>query len=58
MDIHLIHYGHDLTLGSPLWIEDRGHVVEPGAVRCTPRIGIDYAGPEWSQKPWRFVWRR
>jgi DNA-3-methyladenine glycosylase len=56
LDIHLTHYGHDLTLGSVLWFEDRGHVVEPMSVKVTPRIGIDYAGEEWSMKPWRFVW--
>ncbi len=21
----------------------------------TPRIGIDYAGPQWKNKPWRFI---
>ena len=26
-----------------------------GAITATPRIGVDYAGPVWSQKPWRFV---
>jgi DNA-3-methyladenine glycosylase len=25
------------------------------SVRTAPRIGIDYAGKEWAQKPWRFV---
>lgn len=41
--------------GSGLWIEDRGLTVEERAVETTPRIGVDYAGPVWSQKPWRFV---
>jgi len=41
---------------SGLWIEDRGVVVPRGQLRATPRIGVDYAGPVWSQKPWRFVW--
>lgn len=41
--------------GSGLWIEDRGQVVDSESIERTPRIGVDYAGPEWSQKPWRFV---
>jgi DNA-3-methyladenine glycosylase len=43
--------------GSGLWIEDRGFAVEAASIETTPRIGVDYAGPEWSQKPWRFVLR-
>jgi DNA-3-methyladenine glycosylase len=38
-----------------LWIEDRGVRVPRGAIRATPRIGVDYAGPVWSRKRWRFV---
>lgn len=40
---------------SGLWIEDRGMRVPAGVVARTPRIGIDYAGPVWSEKPWRFT---
>jgi DNA-3-methyladenine glycosylase len=40
---------------SGLWIEDRGAVITPDQISTTPRIGIDYSGPVWSQKPWRFV---
>lgn len=40
---------------SGLWIEDRGVTVPDTSVSATPRIGVDYAGPEWSQKPWRFL---
>lgn len=40
---------------SGLWIEDRGVIVPDTAVAATPRIGVDYAGDEWAQKPWRFV---
>lgn len=38
-----------------LWIEDRGFVVKPEFIEKTPRIGISYAGPIWSQVPYRFV---
>ncbi|WP_225919206.1 DNA-3-methyladenine glycosylase [Actomonas aquatica] len=41
-----------------LWLEDDGLVVREEEVTSTPRVGIDYAGPEWAAKPWRFVWRR
>ena len=41
--------------GSGLWIEDRGVRLPRGAIQSTPRIGVDYAGPVWSTKPWRFV---
>lgn len=40
---------------SGLWLEDRGLVVPRANIQTTPRIGVDYAGPEWSAKPWRFV---
>ncbi len=40
---------------SGLWIADRGITVPRRAVRATPRIGVDYAGPVWAAKPWRFL---
>ena len=40
---------------SGLWIEDRGLRVPPRLVRATPRVGVDYAGPEWARKKWRFT---
>ena len=47
--------GRPATRASGLWIEDRGERVPPGAVRITARIGVEYAGPVWARKPWRFV---
>jgi DNA-3-methyladenine glycosylase len=41
-----------------LWIEDDGFVPPAEEVRATPRIGVDYAGSPWVEKPWRFVWSR
>jgi len=29
--------------------------VKASRIRATPRIGIDYAGPVWSKKPYRFL---
>jgi DNA-3-methyladenine glycosylase len=40
---------------SGLWLEDRGVRVPARIVETTPRIGVDYAGPIWSQKHWRFT---
>ncbi len=48
-------YGEDLTRSKRIWIEDRGETVSPAHIERTPRIGIDYAGPYWSQKKWRFL---
>lgn len=39
---------------SGLWIEDRGYKVKLSEIKKTPRIGVDYAGPVWAKKPWRF----
>ena len=39
---------------SGLWLEDRGVRVPRTIVETTPRIGVDYAGPIWTMKPWRF----
>jgi len=38
-----------------LWLEDRGVRVPARLVQATPRIGVDYAGPIWSRKHWRFT---
>lgn len=43
-----------LGRASGIWIEGR----EEGRyfkIKKTPRIGVDYAGPLWSKKKWRFV---
>jgi 3-methyladenine DNA glycosylase Mpg len=39
-----------------LWMEP-GVVAPESEVLRTPRIGVDYAGPEWASMPWRFVWK-
>jgi DNA-3-methyladenine glycosylase len=38
-----------------LWLEDRGVLLPQKSVQVTPRIGVDYAGPLWSMKHWRFT---
>lgn len=37
-----------------LHLEDDGFVVPARSVRSGPRVGVDYAGPVWAAKPWRF----
>jgi DNA-3-methyladenine glycosylase len=37
-----------------LHLEDRGVCVPRARVRSGPRIGVDYAGPMWAAKPWRY----
>lgn len=38
---------------SALWIEP-GEPVDPARVSASARIGVAYAGPDWSQRPYRF----
>lgn len=38
-----------------LWIEDRGVVVPKERIARTARVGVGYAGPEWAEKEYRFV---
>ncbi len=41
-----------------LWIEDRGVRMARGEVVATPRVGVDFAGPVWAAKKWRFILAR
>ena len=36
-----------------IWIDDRGTGVAAADTICSPRVGIDYAGPD-ARLPWRF----
>ena len=44
-------YGEDLVSSHRIWIEESG--IKP-LFRTGPRIGVDYAGDFWKNKPWRF----
>lgn len=44
--------GLSITGNSEIWIEDDGY--RPW-IRTDKRVGIDYAGQEWIDKPWRFI---
>src|SRR4029079_4007726 len=41
--------------GSGLWFTDCGSPPARNAILRTARIGVDYAGPVWSAKPYRFL---
>ena len=45
-------YGESLTESARIWIEDAPDEV---IFETAPRVGIDYAGDEWKNKPWRFI---
>lgn len=46
--------GTDLcAAGSPLRLESATSGHEPGRIVASPRIGVDYAGPDWAARPWR-----
>lgn len=38
-----------------LWIEDRGIKIKKSRIAKIKRIGVNYAGKEWADKPYRFV---
>ena len=51
----------DSGAAAQLWIEQtpapalRRAGVFKNRIRAVPRVGVAYAGPVWSQKPWRFI---
>lgn len=51
LEIDKSFYGEDLITSDRIWIEDSG--ITP-VYRAGPRIGVDYAGEIWKNKPWRY----
>jgi DNA-3-methyladenine glycosylase len=45
--------GIDLLADDRLWLAAPAHGPSPVIV-SGPRVGVAYAGPEWSARPWRF----
>ena len=39
---------------SGLWVEDRGVEINDKDIITGPRVGVDYAGQVWKNKPYRF----
>ena len=48
-------YAEDLSLSERIYILDAPVVQR---FETAPRVGIDYAGDEWKNKPWRFIMSR
>ena len=48
-------YGENLMISERIWIEDAADVLD---FDTAPRVGIEYAGDEWKNKPWRFILRK
>ncbi|KPJ55115.1 hypothetical protein AMJ47_01155 [Parcubacteria bacterium DG_72] len=48
-------YQEDLTKSKRIWLQDQGEKISPRRILATGRIGIDYAGPYWARRKWRFV---
>jgi len=46
--------GHDLTAGDHLWLAHPDARAGTTDIQAGPRIGVDYAGPGWADRPWRF----
>lgn len=46
------YYGEDLISSDRIWVENNKLKAE---IISRPRIGVDYAGEYWKNKPWRFV---
>jgi len=44
---------HDLTVAGALWLAS-GVLGVAEFVAIGPRIGVDYAGAGWADRPWRF----
>lgn len=45
-------YGEDLVTSNRIWVEDSGLKV---IFKASTRIGINYAGETWKNKPWRYT---
>lgn len=45
-------YGEDVAPSKRIWIENDGYETD---IWVSSRIGVEYAGTEWAEKPWRFT---
>lgn len=48
------HSGTDLTLDTQLYLAEPARDVPTHEIVAGRRIGVEYAGEAWSQRPWRF----
>ena len=54
LSINRLLNGTPAAPASGLHLEDHGIKIPKKHVLAGPRVGIDYAGPLWAAKPWRF----
>lgn len=54
LDIDRSFVGTDLLRPGPLWLAAPSEPPADADLVCGPRIGVDYAGPDWAARPWRF----
>jgi DNA-3-methyladenine glycosylase len=47
-------HGKVANKSNGLWIE-KGEAIDPRRIKKLPRVGVDYAGPVWSEKKYRFL---
>jgi DNA-3-methyladenine glycosylase len=52
LQLNLDFYGEDLVTSDRIWIEDTSRKCR---IITGPRVGIDYAGAYWQNKPWRYL---
>ncbi|MBN1116057.1 MAG: DNA-3-methyladenine glycosylase [Bacteroidales bacterium] len=52
LEIDTTFYGESLIKSNRIWLEDDNCTPE---YYTTPRIGIEYAGRNWKEKPWRYI---
>ena len=45
---------HDLTSGDELWLAAPSARTQSADIAVGTRIGVDYAGDGWAERPWRF----
>ena len=53
LDIDRSFNQEDLIQSDRIWIEENSRA--SGKIITRPRVGIDYAGETWKNKPWRFI---
>lgn len=47
--------GKNASVETGLWIEDRGELADKKKIKRSSRIGVNYAGPIWANKDYRFT---
>jgi len=47
-------HGEDVVTSKDFWLENRGVEVARREIVSGPRVNIDYAGPHWAKRNWRF----